>query len=88
MCLLFFTEILCLSHRIRRPWQGDAGYAAMAAETVILTRLDSPPELKLISNDNAFLNDFNGNNFDQRTLFSRFDCGGDASMFIQGPILI
>ena len=44
----------------------------MAAETVILTRLDSP-ELKLISNDNAFLNDFAGNIFDQRTLFSRLE---------------
>ena len=64
----------------------------MAAETVILTRLDSSSELKLISNDNAFLNDLGGggggNNFDQRTLFARFDCGGgeggDVSMFVQG----
>ena len=59
----------------------------MAAETVILTRIDSSSELKLVSNDNAFLNDFDGgNNFDQRTLFARFDCFGDVSMFIQKPV--
>ena len=69
---------------IRRPWQGGAEYAAMAAESLILTRLESP-EIKLISNDNAFLNDLDGgNNFDQRTLFARFDCGSNTSMFIQG----
>ena len=68
----------------------------MAAEAVVLTRLESPSEMmRLISNDNAFLNDLNdlsggggGNNFDQRTLFARFDCGGgeggDVSMFVQG----
>ena len=63
----------------------------MAAATVILTRLESPPEMSLISNDNAFLNDLGGdggNNFDQRTLFARFDCGdgGDVSMFVQKPV--
>ena len=59
----------------------------MAAETVILTRIDSSSELKLVSNDNAFLNDFDGgNNFDQRTLFARFDCFGDVSVFIQKPV--
>ena len=65
----------------------------MAAEAVVLTRLESPSEMmRLISNDNAFLNDLGGgggagNNFDQRTLFARFDCGGeggDVSMFVQG----
>ena len=73
---------------IRRPWQGGAEYAAMATEAVILTRLESPPEMNLISNDNAFLNDFDvENNFDQRTLFARFDCGGDdVSMFVQKPV--
>ena len=66
----------------------------MAAEALVLTRLESPSEMmRLISNDNAFLNDLGGgggggNNFDQRTLFARFDCGGgeggDVSMFVQG----
>ena len=62
----------------------------MAAEAVVLTRLKSPNMMRLISNDNAFLNDLGGggNNFDQRTLFARFDCGGgeggDVSMFVQG----
>ena len=67
----------------------------MVAEAVVLTRRDSISDfdLRLISNDNAFLNDFDdgANNFDQRTIFARFDCrggrtgaAGDESMFLQG----
>ena len=72
-----------------RTWRGDTNYPALVASNIIRSQenliQESKLNFKLLSNDNAFLN-WDGGQFDQRTLLSKFDCGENGFSLVQKPI--
>ncbi len=74
-----------------RAWRAGARYAALVAMLAMEAEAEAEEDrLKLMSSDNAFLNDPSsaGGHFQQRTMTTRFVCGNDSEdgRFVQKPV--